>query len=440
MNPTETRARLSLALDSDYAALTKADNYYRGKQPLAYLDPDVRRAVGSRLSPVTINWPRIVVEALEQRLDVVGMRSSNRPEVSPALWDIWQENNLDETSSQAHVDALVFGRSYVMVWAGEDPRYPRITVESPLQTITETDPTTGKTSAALKRWRDLDNHSRILLMTPTEVIEYRSRNPHPDSYTFTPSVGDYEITKSTENPLGRVPVVPLVNRARPMTPTGESELVDAMPLADAINKLATDLMVSAEYHAQPRRWVTGFASSSANGRLTEEQLSTMREDAKTQWEQARASKVWLADSPDAKFGQFPEATLDNFVGAVRMFTMQLSAIAGLPPHYVALSAESNPASADAIRSAEASLVNRARRRQRVFGGAWEEVMRLALAVRDGMYPFGLEDLETVWRSAEIVSIAQAADAAVKLHAEGILDRRSVLEGLDYSPQQIAEIN
>lgn len=66
-------------------------------------------------------------------------------------------------------------------------------------------------------------------------------------------------------------------------------------------------------------------------------------------------------------------------------------------------------------------------------------MRLALTVRDGIPPAGLDDLETVWRSAEIVSIAQAADAAVKLHAEGILDRRSVLEDLDYSPQAITQI-
>ena len=48
-------------------------------------------------------------------------------------------------------------------------------------------------------------------------------------------------------------------------------------------------------------------------------------------------------------------------------------------------------------------------------------------------------IDNVWRSAEIISIAQAADAAVKLHAEGILDRGAVLESLDYSPQQIAGI-
>ena len=60
-------------------------------------------------------------------------------------------------------------------------------------------------------------------------------------------------------------------------------------------------------------------------------------------------------------------------------------------------------------------------------------------MRDGSYPTALNDLETVWQSAEIVSVAQAADAAVKLHAEGILDQRSVLESLDYSPQAIETI-
>lgn len=439
MNPRDMRSRLGKLLDDDHASLVKADRYYRGLQPLNYLREDVRQAMGNRLTPVVINWPRIVVDALEQRLDVEGFRAPSRPTMERELWRIWQANGLDEASSQAHVDALVFGRAFIMVWAGRDPSMPRITVESPLQVVTETDPATGQLIGGLKRWRDVDHHTRALVFTPDAITEYRSRTAQPEPPIYVQPASDYDIVRETENPLGRVPIVPLVNRPRPILPLGESELADAMPIADAINKCASDLMVSAEFHAQPRRWVTGFSSPLMGGRLGAEEMAQVAESIKTQWEQARASKVWIADNPETKFGQFPEATLDNFIGAIRMFTMQLSAVAGLPPHYVALSAESNPASADAIRSAEASLVNRARRRQRSWGGAWEDVMRLALTVRDGIPPAGLDDLETVWRSAEIVSIAQAADAAVKLHAEGILDRRSVLEDLDYSPQAITQI-
>jgi hypothetical protein len=47
-------------------------------------------------------------------------------------------------------------------------------------------------------------------------------------------------------------VVPFINRPRMTHLYGESELTDMMPLADAINKLATDMMVTAEYYVEPR--------------------------------------------------------------------------------------------------------------------------------------------------------------------------------------------
>jgi len=439
MNPLTALEQLGASLDNDRPQLTKFDSYFHANQPLNALREDVRRALGNRLAPVCINWARIAVCAKEERLDIEGFRAPSRTDLERELWRIWQANGLDETSSQAHVDALVYGRSFIMVWAGTDPRTPRITVESPLQVITETDPATGLLVAGIKRWRDTDRHQRVDVYLPDYITHFRSRTQQLDPPHYSIPATAYEVVGETDNPLGVVPIVPLINRQRPLKPLGESELVDVVPVLDSINKVATDLMTGSEHYAMPRRWVTGFSSAATGGRLSPDQLAGVADAIRSEWEQARASKVWISDSPETKFGQFPEATLDNFIGAIRMFTLQLSAIAGLPPHYVALSAESNPASADAIRSAEASLVNRARRLQRSWGGAWEDVMRLALTVRDGVPPAGLDDLEVVWRSAEIVSIAQAADAAVKLHAEGILDRRAVLEDLDYSPQAITQI-
>lgn len=435
---TDLLARLGTALDSDYGHLTRLDTYYRGRQPLAFLDPDVRVAAGDRLFNVAANWPRLIVDTLDARLDVEGFRAPSRPQLEPVLWDMFQRNGMDEASQQAHTDALIFGRTYVSVWADENGR-PRIVVESPLQTITERDPATGTTTAALKRWRDVDNYAHALLFTPSQVTTYRSRSPYPDSATLDLGRGAYEVVDVVDNPLGVVPVVPIVNRARPTLPNGESELTDVLPLADAINKMLTDMIVSAEFAAMPRRWVTGFGGPGNYGRLNAQQITEIEDALRNRMESLRKSALWVAGEPDVRFGQFPEVALDNFVGAINLLVKQVAALGGLPPHYASMAAEANPASADAIRSAEAALVNRARRRQRVWGGAWEDVMRLALHVRDGVAPVGLDDLETVWRSPEIVSIAQAADAAVKLHAEGILDDRATLEGLDYSPQAITTI-
>ena len=66
-------------------------------------------------------------------------------------------------------------------------------------------------------------------------------------------------------------------------------------------------------------------------------------------------------------------------------------------------------------------------------------MRLAVFIRDGRYPTELDGLETIWRSPETATIAQSADAAVKLYAAGIVDQQAALEDLDYSPAAIARL-
>ena len=70
---------------------------------------------------------------------------------------------------------------------------------------------------------------------------------------------------------------------------------------------------------------------------------------------------------------------------MRVLLGQIMAVSALPAHYVGVSTE-NPASADALRAAEASLTARAEARQATFGRSWEDVARLMQAVRDGTDP------------------------------------------------------
>jgi hypothetical protein len=109
-------------------------------------------------------------------------------------------------------------------------------------------------------------------------------------------------------------------------------------------------------------------------------------------------------------------------------------LSSTPPHYLNL-LKGQLTSAEPIRSAEASLVSKARRRQRSFGGTWEEVMRLALLVRDGTERPGLEAMEVVWRDPETRTVAQAADAAVKKAEIGV-PFGQLAEDLGYTPTQI----
>lgn len=425
--------RLGAKLDEARPGYDRLDLYYRGCQPgNQWMAPEIRANLGDRLRPLVLNWPRLVADALEERLDVDGFRLSRDQPADRDLWRIWQANGLDERSQLAHLDALVYGLSYVLVWASPDARTPRITVESCRQLTVERDVMTGAVTAALKRWT-ADGYGHAVVYGPDVITRWRTEQyVVTGSTTYDVPTGGYTQVESIDNPLGVVPVVALVNRPRMLTPNGESEMTDVLGLTDAVSKIATDMLVTSEFAAAPRRWMTGV---DLGGTQTEADAT----DAQVQqfYAQAPASKLWVVASDSAKFGQFPEATLSGFVAAIDTLTQQAAAVSGLPPAYLGIHG-SEVASADAIRSSEATLVSKARRRMRAFGGAWEDVMRLAVLVRDGVQRPGMESLETVWRDPETRTVAQAADAAVKKLSVGV-SREQILEDLGYSPVQITRM-
>lgn len=394
--------------------LQRWSRYYAGEQPLSYMDPELVRELGHRIRPVVLNWPRLVVDSLEERLDVEGFRFAGDTDASDLLWSWWQANDLDEQSSQGHIDALVQRRSFVIVGAGDsagDP--PVITVESAEQVTASFDPRTRRVRSALKVWKDEEaggEYGTLYL---------------PDATHFfgTDERGAWVELDRDEHRLGVVPVVPLVNRALTMKPEGVSELADVVPISDAACKVATDMMIAAEFHAMPRRWVVGMGADE----FTDAEGRPMSE-----WSRI-AGRVWAHEDEAVKMGQFPEADLSNFHSTINALARLVASMAGLPVDFLGLATE-NPPSAEARRAGLERLVKRAERRQRAFGGSWERVMRVALLVAGE--DVDATGLETIWRDASTPTVAQKADAAVKLHAEGIVPTRQVREDLGYTQAQI----
>lgn len=380
----------------------------------------------ARIASLVINWPRKVISAHEERLDVEGFRMGD-DDADAELWRIWQASDLDEWSQQTHLDALLYGRSFVMVWPdAEDPLTPRITVESAAQMAVEYDPTTRRIVKAAKQWAEGDLRY-LTTYSPIRIQRFISES--------AASQAEWRLrTDPVDNIYGVVPIVPFVNRPRITLPMGESELTDILPMADAINKLATDMMVSAECHAMPRRWATGISmpADPAGKERTREEMRKL-------WSTAAADRVWTSDNPTTAFGQFSEASLTNFIAAIDLFGGVIAAMSSLPPHYMGQHSV-NPTSADAIRSSEASLIQSVRRKQRIFGGSWERVMRMAMLIRDdGVANPAARSMETIWRDPETPTVAQAADATTKLLAAGAITKAQAREDLGYSPVQIARM-
>lgn len=416
---------LAIRHDAERPQLEEYDAEYELRALRAYIHPEIQRELEDRIAQVVIAWPKLVVDSVEERLDVEGFRLPDEDAADDDLWRVWQYNSADEESQLAHLDALVMRRSYVCVGANEDDAdTPLMTFESPLQMYADVDPRTRKVRGALRRWVDFqdslvrlpERYSTLYLPNRTVFYEYGAS-------------GWNEIGRDEHN-LGVVPVVPMVNRARLGDRLGMSELDPILPLARAANKLATDMMVAAEFVAIPLRGFLGIGPDAFED----------KDGNKLTALQAMMGRVLAipGDPAGVKQFEFAAAQLANFTGALDKLAELTGSIAGLPPHYMGKSTD-NPPSADAIRSNEARLVKRGERKQRSFGGSHEDGARLVRRFQEGDWDPRLRRLETIWRDASTPTVAQKADAAVKLRTANITTLRQAREDLGYTSAQIARM-
>lgn len=414
---TNALVRLDKQLAAAIPDLDRTDRYFEGEQPLKYMAKAMEDEIGDRVHQLIINILRYGAEAYENRLDIEGFRYRGKSSSDEELWRMWQANGLDEQSQQGHLDSIALRRTYVIVGAGdEDDADPLVTVESPFQVFAERDPRTRKVSAAIKRWEEGEGNDKVQRATLYLPDSTESFAFYKNEWWSTGPADEHE--------LGRVPVVPLVNNPRILRPDGRSEFSDVISIADALNKMATDMMVSGEYHAMPRRWATA---------LTADDFVDKDGNPIGVWSRD-AGRLWATESKETKFGQFNETDLKVFHESMKLLIQIGSQLLALPPHYTSFVGE-NPTSADAIRSSETQLVKRVERKQTYLGGAWEDVQRLVLRIKTGKWDPAALKLETVWRDPSTPTIAQKADAVTKLVQTGVLPIEQAREDLGYTQEQ-----
>lgn len=437
LDPDQWLRRLEEDHKRELPALKNLNAHHEGTMQLNYLHPELLAELEDRIQQVVINWPELVVDCLDERLDLMYYRIHGKAKADAGLGEIWQYNDLDDLSQQAHVEALVMRRSFAIVGSrGEDQDreenqgvpddMPLITVESPLEVHAEWDAGTREVAAAYKCWDERGADGK--------KIEHATLYLPKQTLWYVKESGEWALDPEhdpDEHNLGVVPVVPIVNRPRIRKPGGKSELDSIIPISNAANKIATDMMVTAEYHAAPRRAAFGFGEEDfvdPQGR----KLST--------WSRI-IGRIWATEKTKvegADVVQFKEADLKNFHDTINLLAHIVCSLGALPPAYAGFATD-NPASADAIRSSESRLVKRAERRQKSFGNSWERTMRIADRIRSGAWRAELRRLESIWRNAATPTVAQGADAAVKLYTtkpKPIVPLRQTREDLGYNDEQI----
>lgn len=422
-----TTFKLLARMNTDWPFLRLRELYYDGEQSMKHLGIAIPRELEKLRTAA--GWPGVVVDTIDERLEVAGFRVGSAASTDDDLWDIWTANRMDFEAGLAHLDALMFGRSFIMVGTRDEDTddgsgTPLITVESPQNMAATYDAASRQVTAALQRYRFYGDEAAALYLPDVTIQLVR------------PEGEDWQIRDRDEHGLGRCPVVMLANRSRSSDRYGKSEITpELMSWTDAACRTLLRMELGAEFFSAPQRYILG-ASESAFQDAEGEPLGA--------WETYTGRVLALERDEEGNVptvGAFAPADPTPHTNQLLALTRLVSSRTGIPQNSLGFSAD-NPASAEGILAADATLNRRARRRQRAFGPEHREVMQLSLMIQNnGKLPADLNKIEVLWTPPETPTPTETSLAIASQITSGAIPAQSsvTLAALGWSPLQIEQL-
>ena len=178
----------------------------------------------------------------------------------------------------------------------------------------------------------------------------------------------------------------------------QGEVEPIIPIQDQINFTTFNEMMAEQYEAFKQRWVTGMAPVDEEGK----EKAPFRPGV---------DRVWAAEDPSAKFGEFGATELAPYSGSREDGIRHMATITQVPPYH--LLGQIANLSAEALAAARDGLDRKVEELQSTLTDPWRGVFRLsALAAGDKE---GWNDLsgEIVWRNTSARAFAATIDGLGK---------------------------
>lgn len=406
-----------------------------------------------------IGWPAIIVDVIEERLKWKGwfdLGELDKPEpqeidldedpeaaldqgfgddgpseIQQFYDDVYLENNLESEAPMVHLDSLTFGCGFVAVGT----RDPEDLEKTPLITTESTELTTGiydprkrrLTSGIIFRTDDDGNIMRAALIKPDENV-----------YLKRAGVGGrWYIEHKDQHKLGRVTLVPFINRPMGSRRAGRSEITRPIRgYTDIGIRTLLGMETNREFFSAPQRYVLG---------ATEEDFTDEAGNRIPGW-QSIIGRLWGVgrneDGELPEVGQWDPSPARPYLEQIQGLAQLVAADGAVPQTYLGFMSD-NPASADSIRALESRLIKRSERRISSFGGSWREVGILAWMMRQKELSLGkVPSLDTDWGNPATPTMQADADWAIKLIGVQVLSPNSTVArnrlGFSKSEQKIIE--
>jgi hypothetical protein len=330
------------------------------------------------------NYMQIVVNSIAERTNVVGVECDGQTE---KMMDWWDKNEMDYRQLDVHTAKFRDGDSYVLVDFDPVLGIPRFTPHMAFDGTSgmhvEYSEKDGSMLVAIKRW--------VETLGPGEGSRRRAYVYYPERIvSLAAGLSDtnlgWEQLEVIPWPVGQIPVVHFKNRGRGYN-FGMSEMAQAIPMQDALNKMVIAHIAAAQTSA--------FRIITWTGNIPDEDIRLY------------PGGILYDPLPESKIGWIPGEALRPMIETVDSFVQRIGQVSDTPLSYFQLSGQM--ASEGTHKQHEARLIAKARIATVESGAAWSRVMALGRKVYNYFGAGELDEgraIKVIWDTLEVRDASQ----------------------------------
>lgn len=344
-------------------------NYYSGNHELKYSTEKLKDVFDKLNVKFIQNWCGVVVDSLLDKLNMVGVISESDPDTK-RIEEYYDSKLVDLEETEVHKDCLIFGESYIVVDFEDDStdifhNDPRICH----MFYDEGNP--KKKVFASKVWTE-GKHLMMNLYYSDKIEYWKSEK---EKLAESKKAGDW-----TQLSVSEIEAMPVFHYRSDLKQTSDIT-ISVQTIQDAINKLFSDMMVSAEFGAFRQRYIISNADT-----------NNLKNAPNEIWEIPTSGP----DEGQTQVGEFGQTSLENYSKEISKLAQTIAIITRTPKHY--FMETGGNISGEALLAMESPLNKKADTRRKSFESSWVELFEY-LSAREKWSP---EGLAVVW--AQVASV------------------------------------
>jgi hypothetical protein len=414
----------------DQTRLDKISRYMKGQHAKPYAPQGVNAEYRWIMSKARRNFLPLVVSVISENLHVDGYKPSGETTIETAssidtdpMWNTFRANRMISRQHGVHRSVIKYGSAYIVVLPGQMARDEELEADNVpvMRPVSPRRMTAFYADDVDDEWPQVaievrvsgnpmnPNDQRVIVTLYDDQMRYILASQASGVVTNVTQLslqiaepGDPYINGMSpimNHGLGVCPVVRFLYEADLDGETDCSgEVGPLIPIQDQVNATTFNLMMAEQYQAFKQRWVTGMSPSDESGR------------PKAPF-QPGVDRVWAAEDPASKFGEFGETHLQPYIDSREAGIRHMSTISQVPPYH--LLGQIANLSAEALAAARDGLDRKVEELQSILTDPWRNSFRLnALAAGDKK---GWNDLngEVVWRNTSARAFAATIDGLGK---------------------------